>query len=289
MDSGPPRRGVDLIAWARDVARAPQKALGIATTALSLILIARLTLRPLGDALPTHFNVCLLCGSTGTANFLLNIGLFVPLGIGLRLSGMRRWSAWTFALLLTATIETLQFYVVPGRDSDLGDIVANTLGAVIGVLAVDRQRAWLTPPSHLAGRLSGIAALFVCIVAAFVQWSLMPKIPHGIYYPQIAPDLPGYSLLNGVVVDATFDGGDLVIGRMSASASEAMRDSLLADSAVIAVTMQPGTTRSSIAPIVDVHDQQRREVFLLARRGDDLMFRIRRRSMRSASMHRPRW
>ncbi len=57
-----------------------------------------------------------------------------------------------------------------------------------------------------------------------------------------------------------------------------MHDSLLADSAVIAVTMQPGTTRSSIAPIVDVHDQLRREVFLLGRRGDDLMFRIRRRS-----------
>ncbi len=278
MVSGPPRRGLDLITWARDVARTPQKALGIATTALSLILIARLTLKPLGDSLPTHFDVCLLCGSTGTANFLLNIVLFVPLGIGLRLSGMRRWTAWTLALLLTATIETLQFYVVPGRDSDLGDIVANTLGGVIGVIAVDTRRVWLTPPSHLAGRLSGIAALLVCIVAAFVQWALMPRIPHGIYYPQIAPDIPGYSLLDGVVVDATFDGADLVIGRMSASASEAMHDSLLADSAVIAVTMQPGTTRSSIAPIVDVHDQLRREVFLLGRRGDDLMFRIRRRS-----------
>ncbi len=190
MVSGPPRRGLDLITWARDVARTPQKALGIATTAVSLILIARLTLKPLGDSLPTHFDVCLLCGSTGTANFLLNVVLFVPLGIGLRLSGMRRWTAWTLALLLTATIETLQFYVVPGRDSDLGDIVANTLGGVIGVIAVDTRRVWLTPPSHLAGRLSGIAALLVCIVAAFVQWALMPRIPHGITTRKSPPISP---------------------------------------------------------------------------------------------------
>jgi len=276
--SDPPRAGVDLIAWARDVARTPQKALGIATTILSLILIGRLTLFPMGDTLPTHFDVCLLCGTTGTASFLLNIGLFVPLGIGLRLIGMRRWTAWTLALLLTCTIETLQFYVVPGRDSDLGDIVANTAGAMIGVVAVDARRVWLTPPAHLAGRLSGIAALLVCIVSAFVQWALMPKLPHSIYYPQIAPDLPGYSLLDGVVIEATFNGAAIGIGRMSAEASEAMRDSLLADGAVITVTMQPGTTRPAVAPIVDVHDQSRREILLLGRRGDNLMFRMRRRS-----------
>jgi hypothetical protein len=286
--SDPPRAGVDLITWARDVARTPQKALGIATTILSLIVIGRLTLRPLGDSLPTHFDVCLLCGSTGTANFLLNIGLFVPLGIGLRLSGMRRWTAWTLALLLTSSIEALQFYVVPGRDSDLGDIVANTTGAVIGVAAVDMRRLWLTPPPLLAGRLSGIAALAVCIVAAFVQWALMPKLPHGIYYPQVAPDLPGYSLLDGVVVDATFNGADIGIGRMSAAASEAMRDSLLSDGAVVAVTMQPGTTRPSVAPIVDVHDQSRNEIFLLGRRGDDLIFRIHRRSD-ALGFHPPSW
>ena len=274
----PAPTGIDLATWGRDVARAPQKALGIATTVLALVFIARLTLRPLGNSLPTQFDVCIVCGSTGTANFLLNIALFVPLGVGLRLCGMRRWTAWTLSLLLTVSIEALQFYVVPGRDSDLGDIIANSTGAAIGIAAVDLRRAWLTPPSHLAGWLSGAAALFVCMLAASAQWALMPRLPHGIYYPQVVPDLPGYSVLDGAVVDATFDGAAIGIGRMSTTASEAMRDSLLADSAIITVTMQPGGTPRNIAPIVDVHDQARREVFLLGRRGDDLMFRIRRRS-----------
>jgi hypothetical protein len=222
--------------------------------------------------------VCILCGSTGTANFILNVGLFVPLGIGLRLTGMRRWTAWTLSLLLTVSIEALQFYLVPGRDSDLGDIIANSTGAAIGIAAVDLRRLWLTPPAHLAGRLSGIAALLVCTVAASVQWALMPRLPHGIYYPQVTPDLPGYSLFDGGVVDATFDGASIGIGRMSADASEAMRDSLLADSAIIAVTLRPGGTPKDVAPIVDVHDQRRIEVFFLGRRGDGLMFRMRRRS-----------
>ena len=274
-----PWRGrLDPINWTRDVAQLPQKATGIATTVLALALIARLTLKPLGTTFPTHFDVCLLCGETGTANFVLNVILFVPLGLGLRLMGVRRWVICVVGLAMTVSIETLQFYVVPGRDSDLGDIVANTSGAVVGIAVIDFHRMWLMPSSHLAGWLGGVTALLICTGAALVQWSLAPWLSHAVYYEQIAPDLPGYALFNGAVSDATFDGAGIGIGRMSMTASAAMRDSLLADSAVIAVTMQPGTTRNAVAPIVAVQDVDRREIFLLARRGDDLLFRLRRRT-----------
>jgi hypothetical protein len=179
---------------------------------------------------------------------------------------------------VTVSVEMLQFYVVPGRDADSSDIVANSLGAAIGIAAVDLRRLRVTPPAHFAGRVSGFMALVICIGAAAVQWALTPTFPHSVYYEQIAPDLPGTALFDGTVITASFDSAPFIIGRMSAQASAAMRDSLLAGGVVIVATIQPGTSHRDIAPIVDAHDQQRREIFMLARHGDDLMFRLRRRT-----------
>jgi hypothetical protein len=264
--------------WVRHVARTQQKTLGVATTIAALILIARLTLKPMGGSLPTQFDVCILCGSRGTADFLLNIVMFAPLGIGLRLTGMRRRTIMALAVLFTCTIEALQYYVVPGRDSDLSGIIANSSGAAIGVALTDLRRTLLAPAAAIAGRLAAAAAFAACAAAAGTYWLLTPVLPHSIYYEQIAPDLPGYSPLDGPVLAASFDGAPVRIGRLSADSSDAMRIALLAGGAVIVATIQPGTTRPELAPIVAVHDQKRREVFLLARHTDDLILRLRRRS-----------
>src|SRR5271170_6890969 len=127
------------------VARAQQKALGFATSLCALALIARLTLKPLGGPLPAGFNWCVFCGSFGFADFLLNIALFIPLGWGLRLAGVRRWPIYLFGLLLAGTIETLQDYVISGRESGLNDLIANPLGGVIGVWLADHLRTLLVP------------------------------------------------------------------------------------------------------------------------------------------------
>jgi glycopeptide antibiotics resistance protein len=67
--------------------------------------------------------------------FLANIGMFVPIGLlFLLVLGRRRW--WLAALvgvLLTVTIEVSQLGI-PGRVSDPRDVVANSLGAFLGVL-----------------------------------------------------------------------------------------------------------------------------------------------------------
>lgn len=66
--------------------------------------------------------------------FLANIGLFVPIGMFLLLLfGSRLW--WLAALgsvAMTAFIEKAQQYI-PGRVSDERDLVANTVGALIGI------------------------------------------------------------------------------------------------------------------------------------------------------------
>ena len=70
-----------------------------------------------------------------TVEFLANVAMFVPLGLFLLLLlGRGRW--WLAILLgvgLTIAIELVQ-QSLPSRVSDLRDVVANSLGAAIGVL-----------------------------------------------------------------------------------------------------------------------------------------------------------
>lgn len=66
--------------------------------------------------------------------FLANIGLFVPVGVFfLLLFGAGGW--WLAGIAsfgMTVVIETVQ-QQIPGRVSDERDLVANTLGALIGI------------------------------------------------------------------------------------------------------------------------------------------------------------
>ncbi|MCU1534447.1 MAG: VanZ family protein [Glaciihabitans sp.] len=77
--------------------------------------------------------------------FTGNVLMFLPVGMFfLLLLGRRRW--WLAVLIgvaMTITIESVQI-VIPGRVSDLRDVVANSVGALIGVLlglALTAQKA----------------------------------------------------------------------------------------------------------------------------------------------------
>ncbi|MEP9383572.1 VanZ family protein [Nocardioides sp. KR10-350] len=68
--------------------------------------------------------------------FLANIALFVPIGMFLLLlfgAGFW-WLAAIGSFAMTAFIEKAQQYI-PGRVSDERDLVANTVGALIGIVA----------------------------------------------------------------------------------------------------------------------------------------------------------
>lgn len=77
--------------------------------------------------------------------FLANIVLFVPLGVlWVAWAGPRRW--WLAALAglaVTVAIEATQALALSDRYPDVRDLVANTLGAVVGaalMAAADRAR-----------------------------------------------------------------------------------------------------------------------------------------------------
>lgn len=67
--------------------------------------------------------------------FLANIAMFVPIGVFLLLlvGAERWWLALFLPFFVTAFIETAQ-RGIPGRVSDPRDVLANTMGGVVGVV-----------------------------------------------------------------------------------------------------------------------------------------------------------
>ncbi len=259
------------------VARAQQKALGFATSMCAFVLIVRLTLKPLGGPLPSGFHWCVFCGSFGAADFLLNIALFVPLGWGLRMAGVRRWPIYLFGLLLAGTIETLQDFVVSGRESGLNDLISNPLGAVIGVALADASSVLFRPDAATSRRLAiGAAAIWIAL-AALMPWLMRPSLPRTQYWEQIAAHLPKYGVYTGQIVSATFNGQPFRQGRLSDSESAALRGAFLHGTARVAVTTIPAPSIGRVAPIVSVFDGQKQEIFMIACAGQDLIFGVRTR------------
>lgn len=76
-----------------------------------------------------------------TVEFLANVLLFVPLGALLTVRFGRRmwWLTLALGLATTLTIEFTQLFL-PERVSDARDLLANTLGTVVGIALVAAVR-----------------------------------------------------------------------------------------------------------------------------------------------------
>ncbi|GHC78564.1 hypothetical protein GCM10007079_15960 [Nocardiopsis terrae] len=68
--------------------------------------------------------------------WMLNILLFVPLGIVAALTIANRWGLWLFGPVLSLAIEVGQAVLATGRQSALDDLLANSAGYFIGVAFV---------------------------------------------------------------------------------------------------------------------------------------------------------
>jgi glycopeptide antibiotics resistance protein len=83
--------------------------------------------------------------------FLANIALFVPFGILVSLVWPRRrpWAVIALGLATSGAIELTQLLFLPHRVSDARDLVANTLGAAVGVAAllIARRPSRATEPA----------------------------------------------------------------------------------------------------------------------------------------------
>src|SRR5882672_10560265 len=138
---------------------------------VAAILFATLFPEP-SQALSSH--LCVVCGTLGGVDAILNILLFIPLGLGLALSGIHWSQALLIVCALSLTVETTQFFFVTGRDASLGDVLTNTIGGALGFAVAWNAKIWLRPAPRTAATLGfGWCAVWLTI-QAIASFALTP-------------------------------------------------------------------------------------------------------------------
>jgi VanZ family protein len=252
---------------------ARERAAGAALALAGFLFIAVATLTPLPNVMYSLPRTCIVCGELGVVDVVNNILLFVPLGAGLTLTGVRRRTAVALCVALTVTVETLQIGVIAGRDANVGDVMMNTIGGALGVALAATWRRWLRPgPSAARGLAAAAGAAWLAILAGS-GWALQRTAPPGEYAGQIVPEVDGYSLLRGYVLAATLDGAAIPAGDVHVG--DTLRRTLLADSVAVEARVTTGSVPRRLAPVAIMWSPQRGELFALGQRGRDLVFRMR--------------
>lgn len=82
----------------------------------------------------------------GRVEFLLNAAMFAPIALLATLTFPRHpWANWVvYAFVASALVELLQGVYLPPRSAQFVDVVANTLGALVGALMAVPFRQFLT-------------------------------------------------------------------------------------------------------------------------------------------------
>jgi hypothetical protein len=244
-------------------------------------LILAVTLMPLPSQAPRSALTplsCLVCGEAGTVDVLLNICLFVPLGLFLRLRNWRPSRVIWCGILTTLGVETAQLLVITGRDPSASDVITNSTGAVIGILLAERGASLVAPTASAAVRLLVAAAALPALVLAGTAWLLVPAPPASVWYGQHAPDLGLYEQFRGTILEASLGSSPMPVGPLRNSS--ALRKSFLSDGPSLSSRFVAGPKPPGPAPIVSVFDENRRKVILLGQGGRWLFFETRMRSDR---------
>ncbi|MBC7896761.1 MAG: VanZ family protein [Cytophagaceae bacterium] len=240
-------------------------------------VIAFATLWPLPDQPQTNEQLCVICGALGGIDFLSNIVLFLPLGIALGAAGVRVSRALLLGAGFSLGIEILQWQVVAGRDASLGDLVSNTMGAVVGALAVTSHRVLLYPSPRMARRLASAMTVVLVVAASVGAWALRPAPVFWKYWSQWAPTRHGFESFGGELLALTLNDRPIPIGsvidptRETATFSEGI---FQVDARLVPDSSSPGALL--IARAGNPIDEE----FELVQRGRDLLFRARRNAAR---------
>lgn len=217
-----------------------------------------------------HF--CFLCGSYGGVNSVLNVVLFVPLGVGLALSGVPAKRAILGMCALSLLIETAQLLVIPGRYATVGDVITNSVGGAFGYAITISASAWIRPTARTAKLLAGLATIVWLSMQLISTVGFVESLPTSRYYGQIAPQLKRFPPFRGRVLSASIGG---VSVPNTAFADSSLVQALLRDGAVVSARVLPLTRAPGVRPVVRVADDKRREIVFLAVDAGDVVFAVR--------------
>jgi hypothetical protein len=93
-------------------------------------------------------------GTFNPTGAIKNGAVFAPLGVLLELGQRRRKGRFRHTLLaviaLSVSVETVQFFLVPGRAADVSDVVANAMGFTVGFYLQRLLRRHVWEPADAA-------------------------------------------------------------------------------------------------------------------------------------------
>ena len=236
-------------------------------TVLALVATFVATLTPIpGNAVSADF-WCVTCGELGSLDFAANIVMFIPLGLALALWSGRRWRTVAICMAVTMFIEAMQVRIVVGRDSSLGDLVANSLG---GWLGAELALMWATivwPRPSVAKWLAVCAAAMVALIGVLTSLGMQPaRVPTSLWV-QWVPVRYSYEAFTGRLLKFDINGIDLVapfppstVGLSRAIAGEPWRATATIDRAGLSAT------RSLIVRVADENSI----LITVEQRGTDL-------------------
>jgi len=231
--------------------------------ALALGIVAAATLTPIsngtgGDDIPFW---CLWCGDYALADAAANVALFVPLGWALALTGVPFLSGLAVALATTIGVEWLQHAVIPGRVASVADILANTLGGIVGMV-LPRIHRWVVETRQRAAAASIVygVLLIVCLGAGAATQAVLSA--RTLYWTLREADGAPYVPFTGSLKDVRVDGAPIALDQWLEVPAGKGRD--------IAVELTSGRPDTGLACIVIAWMPTGQGWIWLEQRDDDL-------------------
>jgi len=250
----------------------PRRVRRLEGAALLLLATVGLILATLRPTAATTGHLCIVCGPHAAVDVLANVLLFIPIGAGLALLGV----PWRTALVIggsaTVVIETLQLALPLGRVASISDLIAGSAGTAIGYYLSEHRRAIAYPRSHAALRYAAAIGVAWLVALTATAVALIPSVPDGAYVAQWSPVIGEFDRFTGRVLGTHVS--EVAIPNGPIAQSDRLRRAMR-QGARVEATVEPGGAPLRLAPIVRLVSADSAEVFLLAQRRGDLLFRSR--------------
>jgi hypothetical protein len=213
----------------------------LAVTGLAAILVATLFPNPRQAAASAATPLlCLVCGEAGGSDVFLNLLLFAPMAIGLRLLDWPWSRVVAGAALLSLAVEYLQFSVAAGRDPALSDLLANTIGAAAAAALAPQVPRVLAPEPPRARWLLRLAAALFLGVLALSALGIQPGMLPGRLRSACTSSSPGIGDWTGTLRSVVLNGDTLPCDQNLADSS-AIRAALIGGEATLQIEALSGT------------------------------------------------